>query len=179
MKEQVLHSASRAAKMLVVLNVITPPAFGAEATTSPGNKSVFVAHEAINDACCQVQLKGTIISGQASNVLMLAASFIAENSFAAPCSPTDVDIFPPQVNGISTNPDGLVGFISTSAHCGMSGGFCPTITGTYWLDLDQAEAAHPGMFIGQPLNITLLGRWFGVSCSVLTTLTMSAELVSK
>jgi hypothetical protein len=179
MKEKVQHPAISAAKILVVLNVITPPAFGAEATTFPGNKSVFVAHEAINDACCQVQLKGTIISGQASNVLMIAASFIARNSSDPLCLPTDVDIFPPRVNSISTNPDGLVGFISARAHCDMSGGFCPTITGTYWLDLDQAEAAHPGMFIGQPLNITLLGRWFGANCSVLTTLTMSAELVSK
>jgi hypothetical protein len=33
---------------------------------------------------------------------------------------------------------------------------------TFWLDLDTAEAAHPGQFIGQPLNVTAL---FEVSTS--------------
>ena len=32
-----------------------------------------------------------------------------------------------------------------------------TTTGTWWLDLDTAEAAHPGMFIGKALTITLMG----------------------
>ncbi len=32
-----------------------------------------------------------------------------------------------------------------------------TVSGTWWLDLDAAEVAHPGVFIRQPLTITLLG----------------------
>lgn len=32
-----------------------------------------------------------------------------------------------------------------------------TITGTYWIDIDQAEASHPGQFIGQPLVVIVDG----------------------
>jgi hypothetical protein len=186
--KEVLHSVISAATIPLILNVITPRALGAEATTSPGNNSVFVAHQdGFADPlhpCC-ARLDGTITSGRANGVLMLAASFTALTTDG--CSPTDVDMFP-RVNGISMKPDLdcaevlsclIMGPLSAKGHCDMSRGFCPTITGTYWLDLDQAEAGHPGMFIGQPLNITLLGRWFGANCSVFTTLTMSAELVSK
>ena len=32
-----------------------------------------------------------------------------------------------------------------------------TLTGTWWLDLDAAELANPGVFINQPLTVTLHG----------------------
>src|SRR5262249_43510604 len=35
-------------------------------------------------------------------------------------------------------------------------GFC-TLTGTWWLDLDLAEKAHPGMFVNVPIDVTLQG----------------------
>ena len=31
----------------------------------------------------------------------------------------------------------------------------------FWLDLDAAEAAHPGQFIGVPLVISLRAEWRG------------------
>ena len=31
------------------------------------------------------------------------------------------------------------------------------MVGTWWFDVDTAELAHPGMFVNQPLNITLNG----------------------
>ena len=37
-----------------------------------------------------------------------------------------------------------------------------TLTGTWWLDLDAAELAHPGMYINRPLTVTLIGGDFGV-----------------
>jgi hypothetical protein len=32
-----------------------------------------------------------------------------------------------------------------------------SVTGHFWLDLDAAEAAHPGIFINQPLVVELGG----------------------
>lgn len=32
-----------------------------------------------------------------------------------------------------------------------------TLSATFWLDLDQAETASPGTFIGKPLIVTLMG----------------------
>ena len=33
-----------------------------------------------------------------------------------------------------------------------------TLTATWWLDLDAAEVANPGVFINQPLTVTLERR---------------------
>lgn len=161
-----------AGTVVLVLSLTMAPIVGADATTSPGQTSVFSAHQGF-DACCQVVLKGKIATGLAGHVLMVAATFHAVNT--SDCSPTDVQIFPPKVNGVLTNPDAF-GLISASAHCD---GGCPGITGTYWLDLDAAEAANPGTFIGHPLRIKLLGQWFGVNCDILDSLTMSAVMQSR
>jgi hypothetical protein len=123
-------------------------------------------------------MNGTINLGSSATVLKVDATFKEVNSS---CSPNAVDMFPPQVNGVTMNPDGLGAFISASASC-LPSAFpvvCPTITGTYWLDIDAAEAAYPGQFVGQPLNVTISGRWQGAACSVLNFLTMSAIVVNK
>ena len=167
------------ATIVLLFSLTAAPVFAADATTSPGKTSVFVAHQSSGyaDICCQVKLNATINRGRRHEVLRIDGTFKAVNTFG--CSPTDVDMFPPQVNGIIVNPDALGGWISAVAHCDPSVHVCPTITGTYWLDLDAAEAANPGMFIGKPLNITLLGEWFGVNCGIFDSLTMSAVTVSK
>lgn len=169
-----MHARIIAATAVLLFSLIAPPAFAADATTSPGQKAVFVAHQDF-DGCCHVSLNGQIAKGQAHNALMLDATFMVAPTTG--CSPTDVGIFSPQVNGIFMNPDALGLVPSASARC--QGGVCPTITGTYWLDLDAAEAAYPGMFVHQPLNITLSGTWFGVTCSAFNSITMSAVMVRK
>jgi len=61
------------------------------------------------------------------------------------------------VNGVAVEPltGGLFAILSA----------CPaqtdcTLTATFWLDLDAAEAANPGVFVGQPLKIDLQGGDF-------------------
>ena len=58
----------------------------------------------------------------------------------------------PRVNGVGLNPLDLSAAVSCAAAVDC------TATGTWWLDLDAAEAAHPGSFIGKPLNVDLLGQ---------------------
>jgi hypothetical protein len=56
----------------------------------------------------------------------------------------------PTVNGWGVEP-----FSSAVAYC--TNQLCDTAAGSWWLDLDAAEAAHPGVFVGQPLLVRLLG----------------------
>jgi hypothetical protein len=56
----------------------------------------------------------------------------------------------PTVNGWGVEP-----FARSVAYC--TNGLCDSTSGSWWLDLDAAEAAHPGVFIGQPLLIRLIG----------------------
>src|SRR5262245_25239871 len=57
-----------------------------------------------------------------------------------------------EVNGVAMEPTGAT--YQVIEGCSASLINC-TVQGTYWLDLDQAEAANPGVFINQPLVITL------------------------
>lgn len=56
----------------------------------------------------------------------------------------------PTVNGWGVEPSAR-----SVAYC--TNGLCDSASGSWWLDLDAAEAAHPGVFIGQPLLIRLIG----------------------
>jgi len=58
----------------------------------------------------------------------------------------------PLVNGIPLNPVGK----AAAASC-TTGEQC-SVTGSWWLDLDAAEAANPGVGLGQQLNVTLVGN---------------------
>lgn len=70
------------------------------------------------------------------------------------------------LNGVAMEPTGNpVGIITECGGTGLSpwlGGpfFGCTLSGTFWLDLDQAETASPGTFIGMPLTVALLGGDF-------------------
>ncbi len=175
---QRLKSSLRAVAVIVLafvtLAIPASPVLG-DSTTSPGKGSVFVAHQGY-DSCCSVPLGGTISRGRAEHVLLVDVTFKVVNTWG--CSPTDIDIWPPEVNGVMLHPDDA-GSISASATCNGVGVLCPTITGTYWLDLDAAEAAHPQTFINKLLNITAQGRWYGVACSVFTSASMAARLIKK
>jgi hypothetical protein len=57
--------------------------------------------------------------------------------------------------------------------------FC-TATGSFWFDVDALEAAHPGLFLGQPLNIQIVGTPGGASATgALYTVSFSAQVVKK
>ena len=51
-------------------------------------------------------------------------------------------------------------------------------TGIWWLDLDAAEAAHPGLIIGQPLVVRLNAVGFAGNVSY-ANVSLTAQLVKK
>jgi len=65
------------------------------------------------------------------------------------------------LNGVTMEPTGAP--LGTVTDCGGTGlsplpvMFGCTLSATFWLDLDQAEAASPGTFKGMPLTVALKG----------------------
>jgi hypothetical protein len=67
----------------------------------------------------------------------------------------------PTINGIVVEPrqspfSGYAAEVNCPTFTTGSSASC-TVTGTWWLDIDAAEAANPGMFIGKALTVTLTG----------------------
>jgi hypothetical protein len=62
----------------------------------------------------------------------------------------------PVINGLALVMEPTATHLQLSDCPGNSINRC-TATGLFWLDLDAAEAAHPGVFINQPLVIELWG----------------------
>jgi len=79
----------------------------------------------------------------------------------APLAPSAVLTMLANLNGVVMEPAGAgLGVVADCGGTGMSGlppmAGC-TLSATFWLDLDQAETASPGTFIGMPLTVTLKG----------------------
>jgi len=85
-----------------------------------------------------------------------------------------IDVFTPLVNGVAF----MNGATDSSIDCpGSPGTSCP-VTLMWWLDLDSAESAHPGLIIGRPLNVKLDALdTSGIGLSVTTN--MAARLEQK
>jgi hypothetical protein len=60
-----------------------------------------------------------------------------------------------KANGIAMEPTDFAG--EPTIYSTACQGVC-SVSGTWWLDLDLAEQAHPGMFVNVPINVTLLGQ---------------------
>ena len=175
--------ASFAASLGLVL-IVTSAAF-ADSSVS-GRTVAFVSHEGFPlDPCCEIDPSVTIPRGRKGRVLKVEATFQANINVVGPnvCpnQPKSVELFP-VVNGVGLEPSSFITAHNNCAPC--SDAFCLLGCGTsgnFWIDLDQAEAAHPGLFIGQPLNVVLIARSFGNAggCQLLTSASMSAELVTK
>jgi hypothetical protein len=86
----------------------------------------------------------------------------------------------PAVNGISIEPSGHGGttHFSMAQQCPSNVTFC-TVTGMFWLDLDAAENAHKGLFLGKPLNISLSGESCNGGGGAITHATLVGQLVKK
>jgi len=125
------------------------------ASTSPGKIGVYAStvSATISDPLATV-LIATIAKGKKKRVLEveLAATLTGNVPFAG------LMTMRPIVNGLQLmEPTNAGSTVTATRFCGGSGGgplpvFCSQ-SYEFWLDLDAAQAAHPGMFIKQPLVI--------------------------
>jgi hypothetical protein len=71
------------------------------------------------------------------------------------------------------------GFGSVNNACSSLHPNC-SVTGTFWFDVDELEAASAGNFVGQPLNIAVVGGPLtGTAAGESYQLTFSAQVVKK
>jgi hypothetical protein len=125
----------------------------ADGTTSPGTNSVFVSASGLSlppGGMPTTLLSGQIKKGKRKTVLAIEA-MLAKNGTGAP---SGVVAITPTVNGVAVEPSSGGVTFPAKVSCAAIGCFT---AGTWWLDIDAAEAAHPGMFVAQPLNIVLVG----------------------
>ena len=57
-------------------------------------------------------------------------------------------------------------------------GFC-TISGTWFVDLDAMETAHPGMFVNMPLSVSLWPQAIGGGALTQGKVTLTATMMKK
>ncbi len=80
------------------------------------------------------------------------------------------------VNGIPVQ-SGIFGGTQWETERCAASAFCLR-TASFWLDLDAAEAANPGTFLGQPLTITVEGQSLGQPGDSYTA-SFTADVVKK
>ena len=140
------------------------------ASTGPGKKSAFESSD-LGDIPATVSplLTATIVKGKKKNVL------VVEAMLSTGASPSSSYLYlRTDVNGYEIEPlSGGSSQVLTDCN-----GPC-TLTAAWWLDLDAAEAAHPGVFINQPLTVTLRGGEVSPSPQVDGKVTMSVHLQKK
>jgi hypothetical protein len=107
--------------------------------------------------------------GKKGHVLRIEAT-ASVNSHSAGIMDCNVN-----VNTVTIQGGGLFG-IDHGVSCD-SAGMC-FFTGTYWLDLDAGELAHPGLYINQPLDVVFSCSSYGNSGQRYGA-TMAVEMVKK
>jgi hypothetical protein len=124
-------------------------------SAEPGKKSVFVAEEV-----GQTDVNGEIVdlTGTLAKAGKGIVAIEAQLTIFADASTGTTGIYSQiGINGFSlaafTHP---FSFPGPEVNCGTGHNEC-TITATYWVDLDAAEAAFPGQVKGLPLTITMRG----------------------
>jgi hypothetical protein len=149
--------------------VLTGAAGGSWAdSTSPGKTSAFesASINALTVGTADL-LTATLLKGKAKNVLAIEATMTTNTGGDGTLHMV------PTVNGVA------VQGTTVNQPCAFTVAHC-TVTGTWWLDLDAAEAANPGSILKVPLEITLEGGVLaGGEADVSATVTLSVRMVKK
>ncbi len=133
---------------LVSLVLLVSPGFAA--STSPGKSS---AYESSNGNVLSTSdatlLTATIAMGRSKSVVEVTAT-VHYDVGVVTTEPT----LTVTVNGVTAQPTTGGFYTNINQRCSAA---C-TVSGNWWLDLDAAEAANPGMFVGKTLSVHLIGR---------------------
>ena len=140
------------AALLLALAFAAPPGFS-QVSTSPGRKVAFETAKDVPLPFLGPVLAATIVKGMEKHVITVDAMVRLDLPPGVATLSLGAD-----VNGHEMDPTGTMGtFESALQECPNVGMGC-TVTATLIVDLDAAELASPGVFINQPLTITL---WTG------------------
>ncbi len=118
---------------------------GVSISTVSGRNAVFVSSDLDEVPLADAVLaEATIGPGKPHRVLMVTTNY--QNY---PSAGTYQFMFRVDANDVHLWP-----WAPAAANCGS--GPCH-LAATFWLDLDEAESASPGTFIGQPIKLKLIG----------------------
>jgi hypothetical protein len=147
---------SRTAVALLAL-VFSVSTFGvaSAASVSPGKNSAFASTTGPLTYFTPTST-ATITKGRRNTVLAIEATLSDGASFPTASAMRVLGILV-RVNGFVAMPNPFANY-QYYTDCGFDGDVDPvacSVTGTFWFDIDAAELANPGMFVGQPLNVEL------------------------
>lgn len=144
-------TARRFVTFLLAAALVVPASSGrADGTVSGKNSAAAAITEQTplpnwpTDPLNDTLLTAMIARGKSRRMLIIQATLQYNG--------TDASVYGmvPTVNGHGVEP-----FSRSVAYCTNS--LCDSTAGSWWLDLDAAEAANPGEFVGQPLLVRLIG----------------------
>ena len=126
-------------------------------TTGQGKNAAFAAFTGNVLTTLQPQLTASIAKGKKKTVIAVEASY-SDGPYTPTTSTMRVLGMRAEVNGVIMQPNPFAGYMYDT-DCGWASGMVDTLAcatkGTFWLDIDAAELANPGQFVGQPLTVTL------------------------
>ena len=144
---------SLATGVIVLATAMSVGSARADSTTSPGKENFHASTSAVAvpSGSEGVLLSGVITSGRKGRTLIVEA-------FVGSLAPGEDGAFRPRVNGFFLEPtDSFGNGNAMTVYCPSTATYGCTGGAHWWMDLDAAEAAHPGTFLNKPLNIDLLG----------------------
>ena len=136
--------------LLLTLTLAAPPSFS-QVSTSPGRKVAFETAKGVPlPFGAGPVLTASMVKGKKKHVITVDAMVRLDLPPGMATLALGAD-----VNGRQMDPSGTMGpYWSALQECPNVGMGC-SVTATLIMDLDAAELASPGVFIGQPLTITL------------------------
>lgn len=143
----------KALRFFIAAAAFLPLAMASQASatidTSPGKNAVYVSGSVnLTTSDAGPLLTGSMVKGKKKNVLEITGT--VRGSLTGTSNAVGLKVL---VNGLTTEPSSYN--FSTVTLCNASF-FCSATTHVF-VDLDAAEAANPGLFVGQPLTIELRG----------------------
>jgi hypothetical protein len=143
-------------------------AANADATSSPGKQAAYSSVSGVAATPSEVVATSVQIEkGKKKRVLEVQIT-----GFFVPSADGVVIGVRPVVNGFAFEPGGYL----VTHGCDSAFISC-TVSGNFWIDLDVAEAASPGTFINQPLNVDAMVVTGSGSESA--NISLQAKLVKK
>jgi len=141
----------------------------ADSTSSPGKSAAYTSLSGVGITTAEAEVATvTILKGKKKRVLEVEGTAIESTNVVTAMGAKAY------VNGVPMEPNGTNYQVHET--CSASVINC-TVTGHWWLDLDAAEAANPGLFINQPLIVSFAALTAGANGTGVVSL--RAKLVKK